>query len=204
MQHILLLASKSPSRQMLLKEARIPFIVIPQDADELACMTGGSIEDTVLRIAQSKMQHAAVQPGTTVGEKAFILTADTMVQDSVGVVHGKPADRADAIAKLRAARHGNYLATGFCVERRAWDSVAWVTEEHLEQVVTARYVFDIPEHWLDHYLDTTLGLQCAGAAAVEGFGGQFLKRIDGSHSCIIGLPLFEVREALEKLGFFPK
>lgn len=202
MKNILYLASKSPSRQMLLKEARIPFIVVPQDADEAACMTGGSIEDTVLRIAQSKMRHAVLPAGQKVGEKAFVLTADTMVQDSAGVVHGKPVDRADAIAKLKAARHGNYLATGFCIERRIWNGSAWITEEHLEQVVTARYLFDIPDHWLEHYLDTTLGLHCAGAAAVEGFGGQFLKSINGSHSCIIGLPLYELREALEKLGFF--
>jgi septum formation protein len=199
---ILYLASKSPSRQMLLKEARIPFLVIPQDADELACMTGGTIEETVLRIAQTKMKHAMVPAGTKKGEKAFILTADTMVQDSTGIVHGKPRDREDAIAKLRAARHGNYLATGFCVERRIWDGSGWITEEHREQVVTARYIFDIPEHWLDNYLDTTLGLHCAGAAAVEGFGAQFLKTINGSHSCIIGLPLYEVREALEELGFW--
>ncbi len=187
---------------MLLKEARIPFMVVPQDADEAACMTGGSIEDTVLRIAQSKMRHAVLPVGQKVGEKAFVLTADTMVQDSTGIVHGKPLDRADAIAKLKAARHGNYLATGFCIERRIWNGSAWITEEHVEQVVTARYLFDIPDLWLEHYLDTTLGLHCAGAAAVEGFGGQFLKSINGSHSCIIGLPLYELREALEKLGFF--
>lgn len=201
---ILYLASKSPSRQMLLKEARIPFLVIPQDADETACMTGGTIEDTVLRIAQSKMKHAVLPDGTKPGEQAFVLTADTMVQDSTGVVHGKPRDRADAIAKLRAARHGNYLATAFCVERKIWNGTAWVTEEHLEQVVTARYIFDIPDAWLEYYLDTTLGLHCAGAAAVEGFGAQFLKTINGSHSCIIGLPLYEVREALEMLVFFDK
>jgi len=187
---------------MLLKEARIPFIVIPQDADEVACMTGGTIEETVLRIAQSKMKHAIVPAGTKQGEKAFILTADTMVQDSAGIVHGKPRDREDAIAKLRAARHGNYLATGFCVERRIWNGPGWVTEEHLEQVVTAQYLFDVPEDWINHYLDTTLGLHCAGAAAVEGFGAQFLKTIKGSHSCIIGLPLYEVREMLEIVGFW--
>jgi septum formation protein len=125
-----------------------------------------------------------------------------MVQDSKGNLHGKPKDRADAIAKLKQARHGNHLATGFCVERRRWDGLQWITEQHLEQVVTADYLFYIPDQWINYYLDTTLGLHCAGAAAVEGFGSQFLKRVNGSHSCIIGLPLFEVREALEQLGFF--
>lgn len=202
MKNILYLASKSPSRQMLLQEARIPYLVIPQNADERACMTGGTIEDTVLRIAQSKMKHAQLPNGMRIGEHAFVLTADTMVQDSLGVVHGKPVDRADAIAKLRIARKGNYLATGFCVARKAWNGTGWDMQELTEHVVTARYIFDVPEHWLDTYLNTTLGLHCAGAAAVEGFGGQFLKTIDGSHSCIIGLPLYEVRESLEKLGFF--
>ena len=139
--NILYLASKSPSRQMLLREARIPFILIEQNADELACMTGGTIEDTVLRIAQSKMRHARVPAGTLPGELAFILTADTMVQDSSGTIHGKPKDRTDAIAKLKQARHGNHLATGFCLERRCWDGMQWITEQHLEQVVTADIFF---------------------------------------------------------------
>lgn len=200
--NILYLASKSPSRQMLLRESRIPFLVIEQNADEKICMTGGTIEETVLRIAQSKMRHAILPAGAMPGERAFVLTADTMVEDANGVIHGKPTNRADAIAKLKQARQGNYLATGFCIERRRWDGTQWLTEQHHEQVVTAQYLFSIPDSWIEHYLDTTLGLHCAGAAAVEGFGSQFLKTINGSHSCIIGLPLFEVREALEQLGFF--
>jgi len=200
--HILYLASKSPSRQMLLKESRIPFILLPQHADESLCMTGGTIEDTVLRIAQSKMAHAVLPSHTDSGETIFVLTADTMVQDAQGVIHGKPVDRADARAKLIGARQGNYLATAFCVERKKWYNGAWQTDVRIEQIVTSRYLFSIPDQWLEYYLDTTLGMQCAGAAAVEGFGAQFLKIIEGSHSCIIGLPLYEVRETLEKLGFF--
>ncbi len=42
----------------------------------------------------------------------------------------------------------------------------------------------------------------SGAVAIEDYGAQFLKTVDGSHSAIIGLPLFELREALDELGFF--
>lgn len=202
MKHVLYLASKSPSRQLLLTEARIPFTLLAQHADEAACMSGGTIEETVLRIAQSKMEHALLPDHVQSGDVIYVLTADTMVQDVHGVIHGKPVDRADARAKLISARHGNYLATGFCVERKEWCNGAWQTKARIEQVVTARYLFSIPDRWLDYYLDNTIGMHCAGAAAVEGFGAQFLQRVEGSHSCIIGLPLYEVREALEQLGFF--
>jgi predicted house-cleaning NTP pyrophosphatase (Maf/HAM1 superfamily) len=187
---------------MLLTQACIPFTLIAQDADERACMTSGTIEQIVLRIAQSKMKHAEIPEGNKEGQQCYVLTADTMVQDVYGTIHGKPTNRADAITKLKIARLDNYLATAFCIQRLVWEADVWVLEACIEQVVTARYQFNVPDAWIDYYLDTTLGIQCAGAAAVEGFGAQFLRAVKGSHSCIIGLPLYEVREGLERLGFF--
>jgi len=44
-------------------------------------------------------------------------------------------------------------------------------------------------------------MYCCGAGMVEGFGASFLKSINGSYSAVIGLPLFELRDALKKLDF---
>lgn len=202
MKNILLLASKSPSRQMLLREASIPFRVIEQDADESQCDWGLSFSQVVSRIAHYKMEHAILPVGNTVGDRCFVLTADTLSSDANGVIHGKPTDRADAILKIKAARAGSLLCTAFCLDRRSWDGSTWHVDERIEQVVEVRYVFDIPDTWIDIYLNHTIAQQCAGAIAVEGFGSQFLQSVEGSHSAIIGLPLFEVRKTLEKLEFF--
>jgi septum formation protein len=68
--------------------------------------------------------------------------------------------------------------------------------------VPAEYTFDIPDIWIDIYLAKSIGMQTAGAIAVEGYGAQFLKIVDGSYPSIVGLPMFQLRQALEEVGFF--
>lgn len=59
------------------------------------------------------------------------------------------------------------------------------------------------ELWLEHFLAAEPNLvSFAGALAVDGYASQFVKSINGSYTAILGLPLYEVREALEQLGFF--
>jgi septum formation protein len=204
MKNILLLGSKSSSRVMLLKETGIPFVVIPQDADETTCDVGKSFSDKVMNIALHKMEQILVNPSTREGTYCFVLTADTMVRDSHGVVHGKPIDRDDAIKKIKGARAGSTACTAFCLDKKIWQEGVWLTEQRVMRTVEVSYIFDIPDEYIDIYLERSPGLRCAGAAAVEGFGSQFLRSVNGSHSALIGLPLFEVREALEGLGFFGK
>jgi septum formation protein len=200
--HILLLGSKSPSRHYLLSEAQIPFKLVQQDADETLCNWALPLPQVVAQIAQFKMEHLILPAGNQEGEICFVLTADTLAQDMDGIVQGKPADRADAIAKIHSARKGSCLATGFCLDKKIWQSATWHIIERSEQVVTAEYIFDLPDVWIEEYLEKSIGLNTAGAIAVEGYGAQFLKMVHGSYSAIVGLPVYEVRQALEKLGFF--
>lgn len=199
--HVLLLGSQSVSRQMLLTDANIPFKVIGQSADETACDWGMPIDQLVKTIAVAKMAHV-VMPYGVEGDVAFVLTADTLSQDKKGSVEGKPIDKDDARRKLRAARDGSRLVTAFCLERKKYTSGAWRTDAQVLQTVAAEYVFDVPEHWIERYLDHSLGLKASNAIAVEGYGAQFFRTMQGSYSTIVGLPMVEVREALEQLGFF--
>lgn len=197
----LYLASSSPSRQQLLREAQIPFQLISQSADESACDWNLPLSEVVASIARHKMTHAVLPTGNE-GQKIFVLTADTLSQDVDGIIQGKPKDRADAIAKIKSARTGTNLCTGFCLDRKIFKNGRWETEARIEQVVSASYLFSVPDSLIDFYLDSSIGIACSNAIAVEGFGGQFLKEVTGSYTAIVGLPLFEVREALTKLGFF--
>jgi septum formation protein len=202
MSSILFLASKSASRQMLLRLAKIPFVIIDQQADEAACDWTLSLEEVVTGIALFKMKHALVPPGTQEGQCAYILTADTLVQDVEGILHGKSVDREDAKATLRIARRGNMAATAFCIEKRVWSGDQWRVLDHQLRCVKASYRFAVPEDLLDYYLDNSPGGTAANATAVEEFGLQFLEYVNGSYSTIVGLPLFEVREVLAQMGFF--
>jgi len=206
-ERILFLASQSPSRQMLLREAEIPFTLVPQDADEAVCDWNLPLKQLVLSIARYKMEHVLLPDGQD-GQVAFVLTADTLSQDMNGKVQGKPVDRADAIAKIKSARAGSRLCTAFCLERRAWSRRSpegedgWQVQERIERTVETSYRFVIPDEWIDIYLERSPGLRASNAIAVEGYGGQFLQEVNGSYSTIVGLPMFELREALTELGFF--
>jgi len=200
--HILWLGSKSPSRQQLLKEAQIPFTLVAQDADETQCDWALPLPQVVQDIAQHKMAHLILPPGTAEGQICFVLTGDTLSQSLDGTVQGKPENRADAIAKIKDARAGARLCSAFCLEKKVWQNGAWHVQQRIEKVVASEYVFNIPDEWIEIYLERSIGLQTAGAVAVEGYGAQFLEVVHGSYSAIVGLPMFELRCALAAIGFF--
>ncbi len=201
-QYTLYFGSKSEPRKMLLEEAQIPFMVVSQNADESQCDWGLPLPQLVLNIALYKMQHVILPDGTQDGDICFVLTADTMSHDKTGKIHAKPVDRADAIAKIKATREGSFLCTAFCLDRKIWRNGAWEIDERVADIVSAEFSFIISDEWIDTYLEKVPFLDVSGGIAVERYGNQFLKVVQGSYATIIGLPLFEVREALEKLGFY--
>lgn len=202
--HILYLGSKSPSRQELLKQAYIPFALVGQDADETQCDWNLPLEQVVTQIALYKMEHVVLPVGKEENAICFVLTADTLSLEPNGKVSGKPIDREDAIAKIKAAQKGwMRTATAFCLDKKVWKNSQWHLEERIQQWVAAEYVFHVPDEWIDIYLDQEeRSAQASGAIAIEYFGIFFFKEIRGSFSTIVGLPMYELREALERIGFF--
>lgn len=199
--NVLYLGSKSGSRQKLLKEAQIPFKVVEQNADETVCDWGLSLQKIVERIAVYKMEQVVLPQGVE-GEQCFVLTADTLSCDSTGAIHGKPCNREDAIKKIKAGRNGTRIGTAFCLDKKVYHLGQWEVDRRILSFVDAEYLFFVPDIWIDTYLEKSLGLIASGALAVELFGAQFLKSINGSYTTIVGLPMFELREALYELGFW--
>lgn len=201
----LYLASSSLIRQHLLREAEIPFTVIPQSADEELHLQP-NIEDRVLAIAQAKLAHAQIPNGTSKGQICFVLTADSMVQSSIGTIFGKPKNYEHAVAMLKELRQDySRIVTGFYCVRMIWDGSQWQQEKLICQAVGARVQLDISDAWIEIYLSKKpKALQSAGAFLVEGYGAQFIASFEGSYTTILGLPMYEVRKALEELEFFSK
>lgn len=196
----LFLATKSKSRLALMRVSRIKFSLLDQNADESVCGTGLTLQQQVQQIAQQKMMHVIlpiVDPHFTM----FVLTADTMCQNRLGSIIGKPENRAHAHQMIKECRQGFTVSTGFCIEKKYWDGNKWATLEHTVDVVSSQYVFDIPDQLIDLLIDTMDSMNCAGAATIEDFGMQFLHSINGSYTNILGLPLYEIRACLTKLGF---
>lgn len=197
----LLLGSSSRSRQALLEDARIPFTVIGHNANE-DDIPHTTIAETVLNIARLKMQNVFMPADAKEGDVVFVLTADSMGCTSDGVIHGKPKDREDAVNKIRKYRDASETVTGFCIEKRMFQNGAWKTIQKIEKTGSARCKFNVPDEWVDRYIEYSLAMQASGAVAVEWYGMQFLEWIEGSYSAVMGLPMFEVRQALDELGFF--
>jgi len=201
MEHILYLGSKSQARQQLLKDAQIPFVLVEQNADESKCEIPASLQESVEKIALYKMEHVVLPEGKE-GDTCFVLTADTLTQNNNGSLSGKPKNRFDAIEMIKAARGSARVGTAFCLDRRVLRSGEWTIFKREQGYVDAIYDLDIPDEWIDIYLEKSFSATSSGAIAIEVYGAQFLKAVHGSHSTIVGLPMFEVREALQKIGFF--
>lgn len=201
MNNILLLASQSQSRRILLSQMQIPFVLLDQSADEQSCDWPLPLPVLVESIAKHKMEQV-VLPSHTIQKEFFVLTADTLTQNSYGTILGKPTSRADAITMIQSIRSGAQIATAFCLDKKVYNYDRWQIQERIVTVVQSECIFNVPDSWIDCYLENTPALQCSGSIALEGYGQQFLQSLNGSYTAILGLPLCELRNALEKLGFF--
>jgi len=184
----IVLASASLRRAELLASAGIAFTVVPSTIPEefLPEETPG---DAVRRLARAKAMDVA---GRTAGR--FIVAADTVVVLE-GEVMGKPRDPADAGRMLRRlSGRVHEVVTGFEVYDKE-------TGRAIGEVVTTRVEFK-PLHPDETrpYIATGCPLDKAGAYGIQGRAACMVRRVEGSYTNVVGLPLSEVVEALRRLG----
>ena len=173
---VLVLASASPRRADLLREAGILFRVAPAHIDE-AVRVGESPEAYVERLAREKAEavHTA-SPG------AFVLGADTTVVVDDTIL-GKPVDRAEAARMLELlAGRSHRVLTGVALLGPADFTRAAVVSTN----VTFSRLSDADIAW---YVGTGEPLDKAGGYAIQGGASRFVERIDGSFSNVVGLPM---------------
>ncbi|KKT23538.1 MAG: Nucleotide-binding protein implicated in inhibition of septum formation [candidate division TM6 bacterium GW2011_GWF2_43_87] len=198
----LLLASFSPIRQQLLREARIAFKSVGHSFDETLIDQQGHHGAVVKMLAQCKARSVNLDTSGD-ADAVIVVAADTLVADSNGVLFGKPRDYDHAVEVLKQIRGGARVVTGVCCRRLERRAKAWVLVSERCEVVGADVQLDLPDAWIPVYLSGHKDfLFTAGALAVEGFGAQFVKGIQGSYTAVLGLPMVEVRLMLEELGFF--
>jgi septum formation protein len=203
MSHILLVGTKSVQRKRLLSEAKIPFHIVEQNADESLCDYELPFAQLLESIAVHKMNHV-IMPQAQEGNRAFVLTVDTMVQNGSGVVYGKPKDKIDAIKSIQMLRDNpGIVGTAFCLDKKKFHEGQWTVQKRVIRYADASFKLDIDDHWIEIYCEQYPDfLSVAGALTVETYGAQFLKSLCGSYSAALGLPMFELREALEESDFF--
>lgn len=205
MKDILYLGSQSLARQNLLKSAKIPFKLLAHGSDEVLEEQCTTFAGHVLAIAQGKMRSLALPSREQIGQDyIFVLTADTLIKDlATDTILSKPVDRQAAIEMIASERNGPVeVTTGCCLEKFYFNNGQWELETSAHWTTCTLIEFFVDEDCVDLYLEELpIALQCSGAGVIEGHGLSYLKSIQGSYTGAIGLPLYELRQALRKLEF---
>jgi septum formation protein len=182
----LLLASTSPRRQELLRQAGFDFEVHPSHIVE-EIQPGERPEEFARRAAREKAMHVAAfsPPGS------FVLGADTVVVID-GEMLGKPSDLEDATRMLRLlSGRTHQVHTGICLVR-APDEIEAL--KHETTLVTFR---ELDEEEIRCYVESGEPMDKAGAYAVQGLASKFVNRISGCYSNVVGLPVALLYEILK-------
>ena len=185
----IILASQSPRRVELLKQMNIDCLVMPADIEE-AVLANELPEQYVTRLAEQKAlavfkkldgQHADLP----------ILAADTTV--ALGrEIFGKPEHDADAyniLKKLSGTTHQVHTA------------IAVVFKGKLESALNTTLVQMMPltDAMIEAYIATGEHRDKAGSYAIQGLAGNWIKRIEGSYTGVMGLPVHETALLLDNI-----
>ncbi|SDJ91884.1 Maf family protein [Billgrantia gudaonensis] len=182
---VLCLASASPRRRELLASIGVAVEVCPVGIDE-SVHPGEAAADYVLRLARAKaLAGSRRSPLPSLG-------SDTAVVCD-GAILGKPRDRDHAAAMLRRlAGRSHEVLTAVALNGQAG---------LLDACVVTRVIMrPISEAEIAAYWGTGEPLDKAGGYAIQGYAAVFVERIEGSHSAVVGLPLFETASLLERQG----
>jgi len=191
----LILASQSPRRKELLTQLGYKFSCQPADIDESEVI-GETAIDYVKRMAQEKAHKIVNLPGFDRNSKGniIILGSDTCVVHQ-GKILAKPVDLADCITILRQLSDNKHqVLTAIAVTDGK--------QIHCEVVSTDVYFKILTNEEITAYWQTNEPQDKAGAYGIQGIGGQFVSRIEGSYSAVVGLPLYETAQLLAQFGMF--
>lgn len=181
---MLVLASRSPRRAEILRQAGIPFSVRAAEVDETP-RHGEKPEDYVRRLAEEKARAVDAGPDET------ILAADTTVVID-GEILAKPLDEADArrmLAQLSGRKHE--VLTGIALRRGDNLIVDWAATEVWFALMT--------ETEIAGYVASGEPMDKAGGYAIQGLASKFIEKIEGCYFNVVGLPVALVYRRLKAL-----
>ena len=187
---MIILASKSASRQAMLSAAGVPFDAQPGSVDERALeaeMQGARPDQVALALAEAK--------ALTIDSEHPVLGSDSLVV-SGGKRFDKPATREEAADHLRHfSGHVMQLHSAAAIARDG--EIRW-----RHAALASLQVRELSEDFIASYLDTEWPAvsHCVGVFRIEGPGVQLFERIEGDQFTVLGMPLLPVLGALRDMG----
>jgi septum formation protein len=193
----LVLASASPRRQELLRNADIAFTVCPANIPEIP-RAGETPKDCAERLAREKALAISRNQAGSV-----ILGADTIVVID-GEILGKPRDAADAARMLRLlSGRTHQVITGVCLLQtplRTENKELKTGFEDTRSETTEVTMTAITDEDIQEYIVTGEPMDKAGAYAIQGFASRWIPRIHGDYFNVVGLPVALVQKMLQEHG----
>ncbi|UGQ49280.1 Maf family protein [Massilia endophytica] len=196
------LASKSPRRRELLRQIGVDFELLllrsdgprgPDVTEEV--LPGEAPVDYVARVANEKADFAFDLVHKRRLTQRAVLSADTTVAIGSEIL-GKPATNAEAVAMLeKLSGRTHEVMTAIAVRYQDFS-------EHITQVSEVRFA-DLSPAAIKAYCATQEPYDKAGGYGIQGLAAVFIEHIEGSHSGIMGLPLFETAQLLRRAGVLP-
>ena len=188
------LASSSPRRKELLKKLFQDFEILPAKGEESA--TSKNPEEIVLELSRQKAEEIqSLIPDST---DYLIIGADTVVSLE-GNVLGKPADEKDAektLAMLSGKVHQVYTGvTLLFFQNGIHKSISFAECTHVT-------FYPITAAEISAYVRSGEPMDKAGSYGIQGNGGRFIERIEGSYENVVGLPSARIYQVLKKIGDF--
>ena len=184
----LILASKSPRRYELVKQVGLDFEVIPSKVME-DIVQKESPKEHVIRLAEAKARDIA-----SGYPDRWVIAADTIVYIN-GSILGKPKSREEAMEMLhRLSGQEHWVLTGFSVCHLGKGKS---DKEAVQTAVKMKTLSPIEMEW---YIQTGEPFDKAGGYAIQGIGSFMIESIRGSYTNVVGLPLCELIQMLNRLG----
>lgn len=186
----LYLASKSPRRKELLAQLGVTFDCIDGCVDE-STLSNEAPQNYVLRLAIAKA--AAGRKNIQAGFSHIpVLGSDTSVVISNEIL-GKPRDKQEAIAMLSRLSGNSHIV---------YTAVAVNHNGTIRTVCCATKVFfaAMTLSQINSYVATGEPMDKAGAYGIQGLGGRYIQKIEGSYTSVVGLPLYETGMLLTECG----
>lgn len=186
---MIILASSSPRRKMLLESAGIQVKVESADIDE-SHRDGECARSYAERMAREKAEEVARRHD---GTKNVIVAADTSVVHR-GEILGKPMNAEDAYRMLKSLSGDVHcVMTGVCViDLSRHKTHCFVSE-------TAVHFAELSDAEIRWYIGTGEPMDKAGAYGIQGGAAGFVSHIEGSYTNVVGLPLCETLACIRQI-----
>ncbi|MBR0155415.1 MAG: septum formation protein Maf [Treponema sp.] len=189
----IILASSSPRRQEILKMMNIPFRVIMPNVNEnlTTAKSPAELTETLARSKVLSVVHS-LPPKQVI---PWVLGADTIVALN-NRIYGKPSDQDEAFEYIKSFQGKTHTV---CTTIALYNGAKKTTS--VRTAISKVTFAPMTQREIEAYFETGDWHGAAGGYRIQGMASCFISKIEGSQSCVVGLPIFELYDILRSQGY---